>query len=140
MFARQSTLCFLILVAVLAVTFPVSAEELDLHHKIARATISALTGHKPAIMNASAFTEPGIELVTYKRNGENTLRSYLVKFQGNRVVWARYEGQKHRAIRWRESIYDEVFKYRIEGDKLTITAKYSGHGAGVRTVFLLSSL
>lgn len=86
--------------------------------QICRATIAVAMGRDPKIIKITS-SGGGIIKTKYVRDNDHSVWENRCKIEGNTVVWATATG------RWRNDSADEIFKYSVAGDVLTISQMFS---------------
>ncbi|MBH0030279.1 hypothetical protein I6F10_05045 [Pseudoalteromonas sp. SWYJZ98] len=116
--------CFLILSAVFLQACG-SGEKTFTTEQICTATIAATMGRDPSIIQVDSFKNNTVFL-SYSRQGDGKHWKYRCKLDGNRAIWASDSG------RWRTDKYDSKIIFSENGDKLSITEKYSDGSGGTK--------
>lgn len=105
---------------------PVIAQTSASERQICRATIAALNGREPSIMQIDGAQGP-VVFVSYVRPSDGSLWVSKCRVQGTRVMWGNRDG------RWRDHAMDEVVEYRATGAEVIITIKSNGQVSATKT-------
>lgn len=106
--------------------------------RVCRAAMAMLNGHKPAIIHV---TQRGAALVRveYRRPDDGELWKSECRTQGDRVIWRTIDafGPGSGMGRWRENPADEVIRFSLDRDKVTISLSYPQEPGETRETFTL---
>lgn len=95
------------------------------NHQICKAGIATVMGKEPNIITATNISSPIIGL-SYIRKDDGTKWLYKCKINGNTIVWGSSDG------RWREDPLDSVITYKISGDSIIVSEKYTDGSESVK--------
>jgi hypothetical protein len=111
----------LLLLVPLMFSAPIYASEVTVG-QICKAASAAMFGRDHKIMKLDKV-ESGIAYVHYIRQDDDTSWAIKCKLIGDQVMWA--SDNPDSSGRWRNDPADDVVKYSIDGNKITITEIYS---------------
>ena len=87
------------------------------YEDIARYAIASVMGEPTKIIKATKSKD--LYFVSYIRKSDKKKFEYKIKFDGNQILWANFNG------RWRNSEYDEKISFEEDAEKLKIIMTFS---------------
>ncbi len=115
----------------LSKTADLSSSDIDF---VCRAAIAEIMGRDIAIMEATkvAVENKQIMQISYVRPSDNTRWTQHCYLEGDDVIWA---GVENGVVgRWRNHPNDESIKFKLSGDKVTISQIF-GDGSSISDTF-----
>ena len=100
--------------------------------QVCKAGIGTIMGRDPSSMKTRT-TSNGVLKVSYVRPFDRKKFSYKCKIEGNRILWGNSDG------RWRTHSADSKVTYRVDGELLQVTDKFSD-GSASRNQYTFSQL
>ncbi|MBZ7924326.1 PH domain-containing protein [Ensifer adhaerens] len=99
---------------------------------VCKASIAAIMGRPPSIISTRPL-ETGVVGVSYTRSNDGSVWRYRCKLSADRVIWASDTG------RWRDNPADEIVRFSLSGNSLTISQIFSD-GSSSQEGYSLSDL
>jgi hypothetical protein len=87
------------------------------YEDVARFTMASVMGQPTKIIKATKSKD--LYFVSYITKSDKKKFEYKIKFEGNTILWANFDG------RWRNSEYDEKISFEEGAEKLKIITTFS---------------
>lgn len=100
--------------------------------QVCKATVAALMGHSPNIINVDR-EQDGVVYLVYARPSDGTVWRSRCRVSGTSVVWAADPG------RWRDNPLDEKINFHVDGANLVVRRVFSD-GSVSDKIYQISNL
>jgi hypothetical protein len=94
------------------------------YEDIARYTMASIMGQPSKIIKVRKKDE--LYFVSYIRKSDHQKFDYKIKFDGNKILWANFDG------RWRDSKYDEKITFVEKDNKLKIIQTFDDNSQDIQ--------
>ncbi|MFB9079646.1 hypothetical protein ACFFLS_07140 [Flavobacterium procerum] len=94
------------------------------YEDIARYTMATIMGQPSKTIKVRK--KDNLYFVSYIRKSDNQKFDYKIKFSGNKIMWANFDG------RWRNSKYDEKITFEEKGDKIRIIQTFDDNSTDIQ--------
>jgi broad specificity polyphosphatase/5'/3'-nucleotidase SurE len=94
------------------------------YEDLAKYTMASIMGQPLKIIKVKKRDE--LYLVSYIRKSDHQRFDYKIKFDGNKILWANYDG------RWRDSKYDEKITFVEKDNKVSIIQTFDDDSQDIK--------
>lgn len=94
------------------------------YEDIARYTMASIMGQPSKIIKVRKKGE--LYFVSYIRKSDHQKFEYKIKFNGNKILWANFDG------RWRDTKYDEKITFVEENNKVNIIQTFEDNSQDIQ--------